>query len=65
MGDSQALVTGCLAGLISGYTQDQERGVLVDKVEPVRDDQGNYLPLLRLTMRSGAKLLVAVMEDTG
>lgn len=61
--DSRALVTGTLIGLLLRHTSDSDRAVLIDKVEMVDDDQGNHQSMVRLTMRSGVKLLIIVAED--
>lgn len=61
--DSRALVTGTLIGLLLRHTSDSDRAVLIDKVEMVDDDQGNHRSMVRLTMRSGVKLLIIVAED--
>lgn len=61
--DSRALVTGTLLGMLLQHTSNPDRAVLIDRVEMVDDDQGNHQSMVRLTMRSGAKLLVIVAED--
>ena len=61
--DARSLVTGTLTGILMQYAENPERPVLIDKVEVVYDNQGNYLPMVRLGMRSGARLLVIIAED--
>lgn len=61
--DARALVTGTIIGQMLQYSANPDRAVLIDNVEMVDDDQGNHLPMVRLTMRSGVKLLLIVAED--
>lgn len=61
--ESRALVTGTLLGILHEYSQKQDRPVLIDRVDMVDDPAGNHLPMVRLTMRSGVKLLLIVAED--
>lgn len=61
--ESRALVTGTVLAMLYEYSKKPDRAVLIDNVEMVDDDQGNHLPMVRLTMRSGVKLLVLIAED--
>jgi hypothetical protein len=40
--------------------RDPDKAVLIEHVEPCDDGSGNYEPWIKVTMRSGAVLLVAV-----
>ena len=60
---ARSLVTGTLIGMLHSYSQDPERPVRIDKVEMVDDSAGNHLPMVRLTMKSGVRLLVIIAED--
>lgn len=62
LSETEALVTGALAGILIRYTADPERGVLIDDVTVETDQAGNFKQMLTLTMRSGARLRVIVTE---
>lgn len=61
--DARALVTGTLLAMLYEYSQRPDRPVRIDRVDMVDDPQGNHLPMVRLTMQSGTKLLLLVQED--
>jgi hypothetical protein len=54
------LVTGTLIGMLGQLARDPDKAVLIEHVEPCDDGSGNYEPWIKVTMRSGAVLLVAV-----
>lgn len=60
--DSQPLVTASIAAMLFRYIEDPDRPILMDNVQIERDANGNYKPMITVTMRSGTKLRVIVAE---
>lgn len=65
--DTQALLTGMLAGFLmkeSAKYRDGEGIIKITDVTPVMDDDGNYTNTLIVDFASGTQLTVTVNEVT-
>lgn len=62
--ESEALVTGALAGLIMYELEHRRSGVQFQNVALEADQDGDYKSALTVTMASGAVLRVIVVDVT-
>lgn len=65
--DTQALLTGMLAGFLmkeSAAYRDGAGIIKITEVTPVMDDHGNYTNTLTVDFESGTQLTVTVNEVT-